>query len=196
MSEAIIGLVGVIVGAVINRYASIKAQRVASEANIRHLMYIKAHDAIIGAIKALTYRNNLCDTLVKIVTDDPSEEKVRLNVVLTFNMIQKYATASDTDTEVLAVMPYIHSAIPARGPSEISDTNTLLNFVTTCQRINASVILRGLNSKLMPSEINELYEILQASKEAIKRESNHLLRILDIFYKELDRPDLGVFTGK
>ena len=66
MSEAIIGLFGVIVGAVINRYASIKAQRVASEANIRHLMYIKAHDAIIGAIKALTYRNNLCDTLVKL----------------------------------------------------------------------------------------------------------------------------------
>ena len=129
MSEAIIGLFGVIVGAVINRYASIKAQRVASEANIRHLMYIKAHDAIIGAIKALTYRNNLCDTLVKIVTDDPSEEKVRLNVVLTFNMIQKYATASDTETEVLAVMPYIRSVIPARGSSEIRDAKVLLNLL-------------------------------------------------------------------
>lgn len=46
MSEAIIGLFGVIVGAVINRYASIKAQRVELEANIRHLMYIKAHDAV------------------------------------------------------------------------------------------------------------------------------------------------------
>ena len=36
----------------------------------------------------------------------------------------------------------------------------------------------------------------EAIKEAIKRESNHLLRILDILYKELDRPDIGVFTGK
>ena len=86
MNDAIIGFVGVVVGALINRRASLKAQRETADANIRHLMYVKAHDAIIGAIKSLTYRNNLCDALVKIVTDDPLEEKVRFNAGLTLNM--------------------------------------------------------------------------------------------------------------
>ena len=196
MSEAIFGFLGVIVGALINRWASIKAQRVAADANIRHLMYVKAHDAIIVAIKSLTYRNNLCDSLVKIVTNEQSEEKIRLNTVLTFNMLQKYADTSDTDMEVLAVTPYLRSVIPARGPSEVSDANILLNFTKTCREINKALTLRGPNSKLMPSEINELYEALQRSKDAIKRESDHLVKILDILYKELNRPDLGVFAEK
>ena len=50
MGEAIFGFLGVFVGALINRWASIKAQRVAADVNIRHLMYVKAHDAIIVAI--------------------------------------------------------------------------------------------------------------------------------------------------
>ena len=144
----------------------------------------------------MTYRNNLCDSLVKIVTNDQSEEKIRLNTVLTFNMLQKYADTSDTDMEVLAVTPYLRSVIPARGPSEVSDANILLNFTKTCREINKALTLRGPNSKLMPSEINELYEALQRSKDAIKRESDHLVKILDILYKELNRPDLGVFAEK
>ena len=48
----------------------------------------------------------------------------------------------------------------------------------------------------MPSEINELYEALQQSKEAIKRESDHLLMVLNVLYKELERPDLGVLAER
>ena len=76
MCEAFIGLVGVIVGALINRYTSIKAQRVAADANIRHLMSAKAHDSIVSAIKVLTYRLNICNDLLDLIVDDSTEERV------------------------------------------------------------------------------------------------------------------------
>ena len=94
------------------------------------------------------------------------------------------------------MMPYIRSVIPARGSSEIRDAKVLLNFTETCHKISAALALRGLNGKLMPSEINELYEALQQSKEAIKRESDHLLMVLNVLYKELERPDLGVLAER
>ena len=195
MSEAIIGLFGVIVGAVINRYASIKAQRVAADANIRQLMSAKAHDSIVSAIKVLTYRLNICNDLLDLIVDDSTEERVRLNVGLFFVLSQKFSETASLDLETMSVLPYIRSKLPERSNCEAQDLDVIVKFDSLCKKINSNLMIRG-STVLLPEETVDLSMGLKTVKEPFAREKEIIERTLDVFYAELRRIEKECVSAK
>ena len=62
--------------------AAIDAAKVTANANMKQVLGLKAHDAIVSAIKVLSHRLDICNNLLKLIVDGLSEERVRLNVGL------------------------------------------------------------------------------------------------------------------
>ena len=197
-----IGFVGSIIVAGIGFLAAVRAAKVSSasavesakftaDANMKQVLCLKAHDAIVSSIKILVHRRNICNNLLNLITCNLSEERIRLNVKLFFSLSQKLSETAPLDLETLSVLPYIKRRLPTRDSNEARDADIIVNFYILCERINNNLLHRGTNN-LEPEEIVALLVGLESVKEPFSREVDILARTIDVLYEELDRIDKSV----
>ena len=132
--------------------AAIEAAKVTADANMKQVLCMKAHDAIATAIKVLTHRHDICNALLKLIVDDSTEERVRLNVGLFFALSQKFSETTSLDLETISVLPYIQCKLPERNNSEVQDLDAMVKFGLLCKKINFNLMIRGATD-LLPEEI-------------------------------------------
>lgn len=174
--------------------AAIDAAKVTADANMKQVLCMKAHDAIVSAIKVLSYRHNICNALLKLIVDDLTEEGVRLNVGLFFALSQKFSETTSLDLETISVLPYIQCKLPERSNCEAQDLDVIVKFDSLCKKINYNLKIRG-STELLPEEIGNLSMGLKAVKEPFVREKDIIERTLDVLYAELRRIDKECVSG-
>lgn len=174
--------------------AAIEAAKVTADANMKQVLCMKAHDAIATAIKVLTHRHDICNALLKLIVDDSTEERVRLNVGLFFALSQKFSETASLDLETISVLPYIQCKLPERSNCEVQDLDAMVKFGLLCKKINFNLMIRGATD-LLPEEIVELSMGLKTVKEPFLREKDIIERTLDVLYAELRRIDKECVSG-
>lgn len=174
--------------------AAIDAAKVTANANMKQVLGLKAHDAIVSAIKVLSHRLDICNNLLKLIVDGLSEERVRLNVGLFYFLSQKFSEAISLDLETMSVLPYVRSKLPERSNCEALDLDVIVKFDSLCKKINYNLKIRG-STELLPEEIGNLSMGLKAVKEPFVREKDIIERTLDVLYAELRRIDKKCVSG-
>lgn len=174
--------------------AAIDAAKVTANANMKQVLGLKAHDAIVSAIKVLSHRLDICNNLLKLVVDGLSEERVRLNVGLFYFLSQKFSETISLDLETMSVLPYVRSKLPERSNCEALDLDVIVKFDSLCKKINYNLKIRG-STELLPEEIGNLSMGLKAVKEPFVREKDIIERTLDVLYAELRRIDKECVSG-
>ena len=201
-----IGFVGSIVVAGIGFWAAIKAAKdsssaaieaakVTADANMKQVLRMKAHDAILSAIKVLIHRHDICNALLKLIVDDSTEERIRLNVGLFFTLSQKFSETASLDLEILSVIPYVRGKLLERSNCDAQDLDIIVRFRTLCAKINSNLSMRG-STVLLPEEREELSKEVRLVKEPYAREKEITERTLDVLYAELSRIDKECVSAK
>ena len=175
--------------------AAIEAAKVTADANMKQVLCMKAHDAIVTAIKVLSHRHDICNALLKLIVDDSTEERVRLNVGLFFALSQKFSETTSLDLETISVLPYVRSKLPERSNCEVQDLDAMVKFGLLCKKINYNLMIRG-STELLPEEIGNLSMGLKAVKEPFLREKDIIERTLDVLYTELRRVEKECVSAK
>ena len=175
--------------------AAIEAAKVTADANMKQVLCMKAHDAIATAIKVLTHRHDICNALLKLIVDDSTEERVRLNVGLFFALSQKFSETASLDLETMSVLPYIRSKLPERSKCEAQDLDAMVKFGLLCKKINSNLMIRG-STVLLPEETVDLSMGLKTVKEPFVREKEIIARTLDVLYAELRRIEKECVSAK
>lgn len=166
--------------------AAIKAAKVTADANMKQVLCMKAHDAIATAIKVLSHRHDICDGLLKLIVDNSTEERVRLNVGLFFTLSQKFSETTSLDLETMSVLPYIRGKLPERSNCDAQDLDIIARFHSLCSQINSNLLTRR-STVLLPEEIADLSMGLKTVKEPFAREKEIIEKTLDALYRELRR---------
>ena len=194
-----ISLIGAIIVAWISFYSAIKSAKnsslaaievakVTADANMKQALRIKAHDALVTAIKNLTHRHDICCGLLNLIVDDLSEDRVRLNIELFNSLSEKFSETVSLDLETLSVLPYVRGKLPRRNNCDSRDLDTLARFRVLCKRINSNILMRK-STALTLEEITELSAALNEVKGLYVQEKEFIGKTLDVLYSELNRID-------